>query len=106
MSEAATSKVMQVDVSIMGQPYRLTCKEGEEIALKQAVAYLDERMNAIRDAGKIKGNDRIAVIAALGIAAEFLSSRSAQGPFAELSVADVREKITTMHTLLDSALAP
>lgn len=100
------SEVIQLDVIIMGQPYRLACKEGEQIALKQAVAYLDERMNAIRDAGKIKGNDRIAVIAALGIAAEFLSARSSQGPFAELSVADVREKITTMHTLLDSALAP
>ena len=100
------SEVIQVDVIIMGQPYRLTCKDGEQIALKQAVAYLDERMNTIRDAGKIKGNDRIAVIAALGIAAEFLSSRSGQGPFAELSVADVREKISTMHTLLDSALAP
>ena len=99
------SKFIQVDVSIMGQPYSLTCKEGEEIALKQAVAYLDERMNVIRDAGKIKGNDRIAVIAALGIAAEFLSSRSGQGSFAELSVADVREKITAMHTLLDGALA-
>ena len=100
------NKVMQVDVNIMGQPYSLTCKEGEELALKQAVAYLDERMNAIRDAGKIKGNDRIAVIAALGIAAEFLSSRSGQGPFAEQSVADVREKITAMHTLIDGALAP
>jgi len=100
------NKVMQVDVNIMGQPYSLTCKEGEELALKQAVAYLDERMNAIRDAGKIKGNDRIAVIAALGIAAEFLSSRSGQGPFPEQSVADVREKITAMHTLIDGALAP
>ena len=58
-----------LDVTIMGQPYRLVCKEGEELALKQAIAYLDERMNAIRDAGKIKGTDRIAVMAALGIAA-------------------------------------
>ncbi len=95
-----------IDVMIMGQPYRLACKEGEEIALKQAVAYLDERMCAIRDAGKIKGNDRIAVMAALGMAAEFLASRSSQGPFAELAVSEVRDKIASMHTLLDSALAP
>ena len=40
------------------------------------------------------------------MAAEFLASRTSQGPFAELSVADVRDKITTMHTVLDSALAP
>ena len=51
-----------LDVTIMGQAYRLACKEGEELALKQAVAYLDERMNAVREAGKVKGTDRIAVM--------------------------------------------
>ena len=95
-----------IDAIIMGQSYKLACKEGEELALKQAVAYLDECMCAIRDAGKIKGNDRIAVMAALGMAAEFLSACSPQGPFADLSVAEVREGITSMHTVLDAALAP
>lgn len=95
-----------IDVTIMGQPYRLACKEGEELALKRAVALLDERMGIIRDSGKIKGTDRIAVMAALGIAADYLSARSVDGPFADASVADVREKITAMHSLLDAALAP
>lgn len=95
-----------LDVTIMGQPYRLACKEGEELALKQAVAFLDERMCAIRDAGKVKGTDRIAVMAALGMAADFLASRSGDGPFADSSMAEVREKITVMHALLDGALAP
>ena len=53
----------------MGQGYSLACKAGEEVALNQAVQFLNERMCAIRDAGKVRGNDRIAVIAALGIAA-------------------------------------
>jgi len=96
----------QLDVTIMGQPYKLACKEGEEEALLQAVTYLDEKMCAIRDAGKIKGNDRIAVMAALGIAAEFLSTRTADGPFAGLSLAEVRQQLTAMHTVIDHALAP
>ncbi len=95
-----------IDVTIMGQPYRLACKEGEELALKQAVAYLDERMLAIRDAGKVKGTDRIAVMAALGIAADFLAARSSDGPFSAMAMSDVRDKINAMHTLLDGALAP
>ena len=95
-----------LDVTIMGQSYRLACKEGEELALKQAVAYLDERMNAVRDAGKVKGTDRIAVMVALGIAADYLSTRVTDGPFADLPVADVREKINAMNALLDAALAP
>ena len=98
--------MIQLDVTIMGQPYRLACKEGEEEALKQAVLYLDDRMCNIRDAGKVKGNDRIAVMAALGIAAELLSSKSDEGPFADLTLAEVKQKIATMHTVLDAALAP
>lgn len=96
----------QIDVIIMGQAYKLACKEGEEEALRQAVAYLDEKMCVIRDAGKVKGNDRIAVMAALGIAAEFLSTRSPDGPFSGLSLAEVKEQIAAMHSAIDGALAP
>jgi len=98
--------MIQLDVSIMGQSYKLACKEGEEAALQEAVAYLDEKMCVIRDAGKIKGNDRIAVMAALGIAAELLSTRSAEGPFSDMTIAEVRQKISHMHAVLDTALAP
>jgi len=98
--------MIQLDVSIMGQAYRLACKDGEEEALKQAVEYLDSRMCSIRDAGKVKGNDRIAVMAALGIAAELLSTKSAEGPFADMTLAEVKQKITVMNTVLDAALAP
>lgn len=96
----------QLDVTIMGQAYRLACKEGEEGALQQAVDYLDEKMCAIRDAGKVKGNDRIAVMAALAIAAEFLSTRSPEGPLSDMTLAEVKQKIASMHTVLDAALAP
>lgn len=35
--------MIQLDVSIMGQGYRLACREGEEKMLREAVAYLDEK---------------------------------------------------------------
>ena len=98
--------MIQLDVSIMGNPYRLAVKEGEEKALKEAVSYLDGKMCALRDSGKVKGNDRIAVLAALGVAAEFLSVKSPQGPLSELTILEVKQKISAMHTVLDSALTP
>ena len=98
--------MIQLSVTIMGQPYKLACKEGEEAALQEAVAYLDQKMCAIRDAGKIKGNDRIAVMAALGIAAELLTVKAPEGPLSDMAMAEVRQKITTMHAVLDMALAP
>lgn len=98
--------MIQIDVSIMGQPYKLACREGEEAALQEAVAYLDARMCTIRDAGKIKGNDRIAVMAALGIAAELLGTKSDDGPFAGMALSEINQKISAMHAVLDAALTP
>lgn len=98
--------MIQLDVSIMGQAYKLACREGEEGALRDAVTYLDEKMCAIRDAGKIKGNDRIAVMAALGIAAELLASKSSGGPFNEMTLAEIKQKIDAMHAVIDVALTP
>ncbi|MYN01707.1 cell division protein ZapA [Pseudoduganella sp. DS3] len=94
--------MIHVDVTIMGQPYKLACKEDEERALREAANLLDKKMSAIRDAGKVKGNDRIAVMAALGMAAEFLAAKTSGGS----SMLEVQEKIGAMHKVLDNALTP
>ena len=96
----------QLDVTIMGQAYRLMCKADEERSLREAAAFLDKKMCMIRDAGKVKGNDRIAVMAALGVAAEFLSVKAPQGPLSDLSILEVQQKIAAMNQVLDNALTP
>lgn len=58
----------QMEVTIMGQSYLLGCPEGGEAALVKAVTRVDKEMCAIRDAGKIKARERIAVLAALNLA--------------------------------------
>lgn len=98
--------MIQIDVTIMGQPYKLACKEEEERALREAASFLDKKMTAIRDAGRVKGNDRIAVMAALGMSAEFLSAKAPRGPLSDMSMLEVQEKIAAMHRVLDSALTP
>ncbi len=58
----------QLEVQIMGQSYLLGCPEGGEARLLAAVDKVDAAMCRIRDAGKIKARDRIAVLAALNLA--------------------------------------
>jgi cell division protein ZapA len=98
--------MIQLDVNIMGQPYRLACRDGEEATLREAVAYLDGKMCALRDSGKVRGTDRIAVMAALSVAAEFLSVKAPQGPLSDLTILEVKQKLEAMHTVLDAALSP
>ena len=66
----------QIDVQIMGQSYILGCPEGGQERLLAAVRKVDEAMCKIRDAGKIKARDRIAVLAALNLAFEQPESTS------------------------------
>jgi cell division protein ZapA len=65
----------QLEVQIMGQSYLLGCPEGGESRLLDAVERVDTAMCKIRDGGKVKARDRIAVLAALNLAFD-LSDRS------------------------------
>jgi cell division protein ZapA len=58
----------QVEVTILGQSYLLACPDGGEALLQAAVASVDREMSGIRDAGKVKARERIAVLAALNLA--------------------------------------
>ncbi|MET0351496.1 MAG: cell division protein ZapA [Rhizobacter sp.] len=58
----------QIEVTIMGQSYILGCPEGGETSLLEAVSSVDREMSAIRDAGRVKARERIAVLAALNLA--------------------------------------
>jgi len=67
----------QIEVQIMGQSYLLACPEGGEQSLLEAVERVDTAMCRIRDAGKVKARDRIAVLASLNLAFE-LSQKETQ----------------------------
>jgi cell division protein ZapA len=58
----------QLEVQILGQSYLLGCPDGGDARLLDAVKMVDTAMCTIRDSGKIKARDRIAVLAALNLA--------------------------------------
>lgn len=67
----------QLEVTIMGHGYILTCPDGGEALLGQAVAAVDKEMSNIRDSGKVKARERIAVLAALNIAYQLAEQAAA-----------------------------
>ena len=69
----------QLEVQIMGQSYLLGCPEGGESRLLEAVERVDTAMCKIRDAGKIRARDRIAVLAALNLAFDLVEREQAGG---------------------------
>lgn len=69
----------QLEYMIMGQSYMLTCPEGAEEKMSNAVAHVDQTMCRIRDSGKLKQRDRIAVLAALNLCFELETSKGQLG---------------------------
>ena len=70
----------QVEVTILGQSYILGCPDGGETSLLEAVAAVDREMSAIRDGGKVKARERIAVLAALNLAFALAERPEAPAP--------------------------
>ena len=108
MAARPMSKTEQerIEVQILDRAYQLSCAPGDKPMLMECVALVDARMRQVKASSRLQGADRIAVMAALGIAADFLTSRTAPSAPADTPLADVQEKITAMHSLLDAALAP
>ena len=65
----------QIEVTILGQGYVLGCPEGGEAPLRAAVEAVDREMSAIRDGGRVKARERIAVLAALNVAYQHAQQR-------------------------------
>jgi len=92
-----------IDVAIMGRTYKVSCSDEERGALLEAVGYLDRKMNEIKGLGRVASAERIAVMAALNITHELLSSRSNSGSF---DTDTLRRRMAAMEAVLDQALAP
>lgn len=101
----------QLEVQIMQQTYLLACPEGQETRLLDAVERVDTAMTRIRDAGKVRARERIAVLAALNLAFELADqqARAASAPAAEPASqphmpADEAVLLQSLVTRLDEAL--
>lgn len=103
----------QIEVQIMGQSYLLGCPDGGEAQLREAVERVDAAMCKIRDAGKVKARDRIAVLASLNLAFDLAAQQAAAAaavPPAEAATAasgsaEADPKATQLIQRLDQALA-
>ena len=93
-----------VTLNILGREFRVGCPEGEERQLLAAVDHLNRKIQEIRGTGKVVGNERIAIMAALNIAHESLSNpgKSASPGY---DAAAVKRRIVTMQETLEAALA-
>jgi cell division protein ZapA len=93
-----TSKT--INVTIMGREFRVACPDDEREELLQSVSYLDKKMREIRDSGKVIGSERVAIMAALNITHELLTTRIRGG----FHMGEFKRRIDRMQESLDTAM--
>jgi cell division protein ZapA len=95
-------ETVSITVTLLGREYRLACKAEEKDELQSCARYVDQKMAAIRDGGKVMGHDNIAALAALQVAQEYMSARNADG----VSIGELRRRLREMNQVADEMLAP
>jgi cell division protein ZapA len=89
-----------LDVNIMGREFRVACTDEERRELLKAVDFLNTKMRDIRDTGKVIGVERVAIMAALNIAHEYLSTRTEGG----FDVREFKRRMLSMQATIDQAM--
>ena len=107
MSE--TKEAKGVTINVMGREFRVAAPGGEERQLAASVEFLNKKMREIRDTGKVVGNERIAIMAALNIAHEFLQlqggAKASKSAHADVDTELVRRKMDEFEGIIEKALA-
>lgn len=95
------SIIETIGVRILDKEYQVNCPAEDVQALTESAKYLDNQMKTIRDSGKVLGVDRIAVMAALNIANEYLRNRDVAGTV----TSKTEKKIQVLNEQLGQVLA-
>jgi cell division protein ZapA len=88
----------QIEVQILQQSYVLTCPDGQEERLLEAVRRVDPALTRLRASGKVRWRARVAVLAALNMAFDVLDREAQQAAMATAQA--------EMQSLHDEAAAP
>ena len=89
-----------VNVKILEKEYQIACPAEERKALVDSAELLNSKMREIRDSGKVVGLDRIAVMAALNLANDLISTANVSSHLET----KIKPKVVQMRERIESAL--
>ncbi|WP_372882312.1 cell division protein ZapA [Psychromonas sp.] len=89
-----------LDISILGQQYKIACPEGEELALQQSVDQFNEKIRNIKSSARTLRNEQVIVLAALNFCHELHVERTKHKEHAE----KLEQRLQTIHDSIDLVL--
>jgi cell division protein ZapA len=95
-----TDKIVSTTIEILGKLYPIRCQESELGSLQQAAELLNQKMNEVKESGKVINLERIAIITALNIAHQFLQLDQQKHHHAN----KINQRITQLQDKLDASI--
>ncbi|MFO7593705.1 MAG: cell division protein ZapA [Pseudomonadota bacterium] len=92
--------VKQEQIRLLDKEYTVACPPDEREGLLESARLLDSKMRDIRNRGKIVGNERIVVMAALNLIFELLQNKS----HGDNNLQDMELRLRLLSEKLDAAL--
>ena len=97
-----SDSIARVTIRILEKEYHVACPVEEKPDLLASAELLNRKMREIRDSGKVVGLDRVAVMAALNLANDYLKTKSEGEELQNI----VATRIRAMRERLDETLGP
>lgn len=88
-----------LSITILEKEYRVACPAEEKESLIASANMLNEKLNEIKDKGSVIGTERIAVMAALNMSHELISSQTMIDGQAELN-----DRIDSLSERIDNTM--
>jgi cell division protein ZapA len=89
-----------VSISILEKDYLISCDESEREQLHTAVAFLNTKMQDMKNSGRVIGSERIAVMTALNLAHDLLAYKKENHDY----TSSVDSTIQRLQSKIDEAL--
>lgn len=95
-----SGKPIPVTLRILDRDYVVACPEHEKDTLVAAAKYLNQKVQEVREGGKVVGTERMVVVSALNIIHEYFQYKQQQ----ESQNHQLNQQVSGLHEKIELAL--
>ena len=90
-----------LNINIMGRDFCIACPEDEQEEIQLAAAYLNDKIQEVKNEGKVVDSERVTIVAALKISHELLMIRNGNS----FDIDEFKRRIVTLKKKIDGVIA-
>lgn len=95
-------RAKNVTLHILEKDYVVACPDNEQDDLLACATYLNDKIQEVRERGKVSGSERLLVMTALNIVHEFLQHKTSKSRYTNLNSTDLVRLEQKLQAAIDA----